>query len=691
MRQHAGIGQSVTLKDFKQLTLLGEGAYSTVFKVLRLSCQNIFSLKKVKLPSLSEKEKQNSLNEVRLLASVAHENVIAYKEAFLDEASGCLCIVTEFADGGDLYQKITQHQKLRTFFRESDVWHCLFGMVHGLKALHDMKILHRDMKCANVFLGLKGEVKLGDFNVSKVAKRGLCMTQTGTPYYASPEVWRDMPYDAKSDMWSLGCILYEMVALRPPFRADDMEALYRKVLKGQYPRIPSVYSRDVSEAISILLQVNPRSRPNIDQFLASPVMQRHVNYDNHGRNASKVNQQASDLLQTIKLPKNCMDAENLSICLPKPRYDVAADQQSGASNGDAAAGTEVQSQQGSRHPNHAPNSHRPQLDEGRLKDALDSLLYDNEKKRDNPHVGKSGSNDHNQKYDNEKKENLHQAPATNEAPPTGPRQILPSVHRDPRDGPAVNTSHNELQLNQRGSNLYSNSHQSGVNPISRGSSHVAHDLPPSSYGRDRGHDGRYVPSHTGSQHTTNQGGYQQPHDSRYAPNTGGRYDQPRYDMDRYYQGGQRQKSELDYRHSNNGNHANHGGSHGAHGPPGNHGNYDGQGGRPPQGYYENNNNNYYNNQQHHNHNNQQHNNHGNHPRQGCPPDRQVGGRRQLAVAGGAVARNKRPDQNRQYYRQQNGPGGNQQRRIPAVPAGNYRVGVPNDRVGLHNDRPIRAF
>ena len=86
-------------------------------------------------------------------------------------------------------------------------------MVKGLKALHNLKILHRDMKSANIFLNSDGVAKLGDLNVSKVAKKGLLYTQTGTPYYASPEVWKDQPYDNKSDVWSLGCVLYEIATL----------------------------------------------------------------------------------------------------------------------------------------------------------------------------------------------------------------------------------------------------------------------------------------------------------------------------------------------------------------------------------------------------------------------------------------------------------------------------------------------
>jgi serine/threonine protein kinase len=376
-------GGSSSLADFKQLSLLGEGAYSAVYKVLRLADRELYALKKVKLPSLSDKEKQNALNEVRLLASIRHENVIAYKEAFFDDKTRCLCIVQEYADSGDLFHLITKSQKGRTHIPENDVWRFVHGMCHGLKALHDMRILHRDLKCANVFLHNRGNevyAMLGDFNVSKVAKRGLCMTQTGTPYYASPEVWRDMPYDAKSDMWSIGCVLYEMVALRPPFRAEDMEGLYRKVLRGQYPRIPAHYSHDLSEIIGVLLQVNPRHRPSVDQLIQMPVMRRHTS------ESSLPESRATDLLQTIKLPKDAID---LSTCLPKPQYDldfgsydISEVPHSQESAGDVAGGTRarrgmppISSGRGAL----GQLPHPPSLDESRggadsYQDSLDAYL-----------------------------------------------------------------------------------------------------------------------------------------------------------------------------------------------------------------------------------------------------------------------------------------------------------------------------
>ncbi len=94
-------------------------------------------------------------------------------------------------------------------------------------------------------------------NVSKISEKGLCQTQTGTPYYASPQVWKDLPYDNKSDIWSLGCVLYEMTTLKPPFRAEDMEGLYKKVVRGLYPRIPIEFSTDLSNVIRSMLQVAP--------------------------------------------------------------------------------------------------------------------------------------------------------------------------------------------------------------------------------------------------------------------------------------------------------------------------------------------------------------------------------------------------------------------------------------------------
>jgi NIMA (never in mitosis gene a)-related kinase len=129
--------------------------------------------------------------------------------------------------------------------------------------------MHRDLKPANIFKG-RENYKLGDLNVSKVVSGNLAYTQTGTPYYASPEVWRDEPYDAKSDIWSLGCIIYQMAALRPPFQAKDMEELFKNVQNKPTPSIPKQYSKILCDLIQLCLNKKANFRPTASELLEHP-------------------------------------------------------------------------------------------------------------------------------------------------------------------------------------------------------------------------------------------------------------------------------------------------------------------------------------------------------------------------------------------------------------------------------------
>ena len=313
------------MDGFNILSKIGEGSYSTVLKVQRIEDGNIYALKRVKFYKLSEKEKENALNEIRILASVKNKNVISYKEAFFDEKDSSLGIVMEYADKGDLFQLITERKKTKNYFTEQEVWKIFIQLLNGLKALHDFKILHRDIKSANVFLFKGGICKLGDLNVSKVARKGLGYTQTGTPYYASPEVWEEKPYDSKSDVWSLGCVMYEMITLRPPFQAKSMEELYKKVMRGNYPRIPTKYSEDLSDAIKLMIQVEAGARPSCEELLKMPMITKRIEFFNNNKDIDITEEQNEsinkkfELLKTIMVPNKL---ENLAKNLPKPNYDT---------------------------------------------------------------------------------------------------------------------------------------------------------------------------------------------------------------------------------------------------------------------------------------------------------------------------------------------------------------------------------
>ena len=206
------------------------------------------------------------MNEVRLLASIDSPNIISYKSAFFEEFGSTLCILMEYADGGDLAglikKKIEKHQR----FNENFIWQVAYDILMGLKILHSNHIIHRDIKPANVFF-VGGIAKIGDLNVSKVTEGKYASTQTGTPYYTSPEIWNNVKYDGRVDIWSLGCLLYELAALRPPFIAKDFPGLSRKVVLGYYDPIPSTYSKRLAEVIKRCLSVKMNERPSAKELL----------------------------------------------------------------------------------------------------------------------------------------------------------------------------------------------------------------------------------------------------------------------------------------------------------------------------------------------------------------------------------------------------------------------------------------
>ena len=263
--------KKTSYNDFEFIRTLGKGAFSVVYLVRRKEDKKEYALKSITMEKLSENDQQNSVNEIRILASVSHPNIIGYKEAFWDNKSKTLNIVMEYCDDGDLETKIKIMKRNKQKFEEPLIWEYAIQIVEGLKALHDKKILHRDLKSANIFLVKgKNQCKIGDLNVSKVMKDNfLINSQIGTPAYSSPEVWNAQPYSYKSDLWSVGCIIYEMCSLRQPFKGKNMEELCNHICKGKLEKISSRYSEELWNMIKMLLEVDVEKRADCNTFLNS--------------------------------------------------------------------------------------------------------------------------------------------------------------------------------------------------------------------------------------------------------------------------------------------------------------------------------------------------------------------------------------------------------------------------------------
>jgi len=307
------------VNGFQLLKFLGKGTFGAVYQAKREEDGKIYAIKKVDTRRMGAKDRAEAVNEIRVLASIVGPHVITFHEAFVE--ADILYIVTEFATHGDLFGFLN-NAKRRGQLAESTIWTLFIQMCLGVQTLHEKNILHRDLKGANVFMCANNFVKLGDLGVSKVLKHqdALARTQVGTPYYVAPEIWRNRPYNSKCDIWSLGCMLYELCTFRPPFEAQSMEGLARNIMKGKFSPIPPGYSKDLQAVVARMLVVDPERRSSIEEILALPAVQSRLgSLPSPPTDAEMAAPMDVDLCRTIVVPRKFND---LTKNLPAARYET---------------------------------------------------------------------------------------------------------------------------------------------------------------------------------------------------------------------------------------------------------------------------------------------------------------------------------------------------------------------------------
>ena len=261
---------------YELLQSIGAGAFGQVYLARRREDDVRVAVKKVELAGMDADACADTRNEVEILRRLSHPNIIRYHEARVERR--VLHIVMEYVSGGDLAARLRDDPP--ETFTEDRVMFLFAQICLAVRHLHDRGVLHRDLKTANIFVAERDIVKLGDFGISKVlgSRSGFCSTVCGTPFYLSPEMCAGRRYDAKSDVWALGCVLYELCSGgRRAFEAPSLPAVVMKILKGEYPPLSAArWSPSLRRLLSRLLRLEPAGRPAAREILRSPAVRSHL-------------------------------------------------------------------------------------------------------------------------------------------------------------------------------------------------------------------------------------------------------------------------------------------------------------------------------------------------------------------------------------------------------------------------------
>ncbi|CAF1193266.1 unnamed protein product [Adineta ricciae] len=262
------------MEKYNKQKVIGSGAFGQAWLVQSKTDGKKFVMKEIKIAKMGKKERDDSRKEVKVLSEMKHPYIVSYIESFEDASS--LFIIMDFCDGGDLHSRIQAQRGV--YFPEEQILDWFIQITLALKHVHDRKVLHRDIKSQNVFLTSSGSAKLGDFGIAKVLNTTceLARTQIGTPYYLSPEICQQRPYNNKSDVWSLGCVLYELTTLKHAFDANNMNGLMMKIIRGSFNPVPLKFSADLRTLIALTLRREPRERPSINTILKKPFISRRI-------------------------------------------------------------------------------------------------------------------------------------------------------------------------------------------------------------------------------------------------------------------------------------------------------------------------------------------------------------------------------------------------------------------------------
>lgn len=267
-----------TLDSYEKIKELGRGAFgvATLYKSKTGGRFNLRVIKQVDLTQLAQTQRETAHKEVGVLRQLFHPHIVGFLDTFLEDVS--LYIVMEYADGGELSRQIKQRQEDDDPYKDDEALKIFAQCLQALRFMHNKRIIHRDIKSQNIFLMSSGNVKIGDLGIAKVMESTTAVAGTviGTPSYFAPEICEDKPYNSKVDIWSIGVVLYELLALCLPFQASNVAALVMKIIGAEPKPLPERVGSAASDVVKSTLQKNPDDRPSAEDMLKLKEIYCHV-------------------------------------------------------------------------------------------------------------------------------------------------------------------------------------------------------------------------------------------------------------------------------------------------------------------------------------------------------------------------------------------------------------------------------
>ncbi|XP_051667372.1 serine/threonine-protein kinase Nek4 isoform X2 [Manacus candei] len=289
----------MSLAAYCFLRAVGKGSYGE------------YVIKKLNLRNVSSRERRAAEQEAQLLSQLRHPNIVTYRESWQGQ-DGHLYIVMGFCEGGDLYHKLKEQKG--KLLPENQVVEWFVQIAMALQYLHEKHILHRDLKTQNIFLTRTNIIKVGDLGIARVLENQYDMASTliGTPYYMSPELFSNKPYNHKSDVWALGCCVYEMATLKHAFNAKDMNSLVYRIIEGKLPPMPKDYSPQLVAIIQTMLSKKPEERPSVKSILRQPYIKQQISLFLEATKAKAARNQKKTVNSKPKDPCSVISAKNES-------------------------------------------------------------------------------------------------------------------------------------------------------------------------------------------------------------------------------------------------------------------------------------------------------------------------------------------------------------------------------------------